>query len=161
MLLAEGYRGVEQNVRVRDDRGNLSELDLLVGPYTPRVNPPRLVVECKDRRNGRPVGLEDVAKFKEVLRLLEIPVDRGVLVTSGRFVPRARTAGVATVDGKELRLREARARRTAWLRRARWLGLAVTVPTAALVSGTLDPTTLHLSLDSTLRILEQLLSTFK
>src|SRR4051794_18011675 len=56
-----------------------------------------------------PVPLSDVAKFKEVLALNDIPFARGVFVTTNTFVPRATTIGIPCIDGKQFRLMEKRA----------------------------------------------------
>jgi hypothetical protein len=56
------------------------------------------------------VPLSDVAKFKEVLRLNNIPIERGLFVTTSTFTPRATTIGIRTMDGKQLEAWERRAK---------------------------------------------------
>jgi hypothetical protein len=127
VLQWEGWRPVRRNVRVRDSHGHWSELDVVAGRWWRK-----LYVECKAYAPDRPVPLEDVAKFREVLRLLGVPPGRGLFVTTSSFSPRALTVGVRTVDGAAFLVWEARARRWRWLRAARRVALVGT--TAALVA---------------------------
>eukprot|EP01113_Clastostelium_recurvatum_P000718 TRINITY_DN10324_c0_g1_i2.p1 TRINITY_DN10324_c0_g1~~TRINITY_DN10324_c0_g1_i2.p1 ORF type:complete len:217 (-),score=49.37 TRINITY_DN10324_c0_g1_i2:147-797(-) len=101
------YFPVRRNILMRDKHGNLSEIDVKAGWLFPRY------VECKNY-GSMSVPLEDVAKFKEVLRLLGIPARRGLFVTTSTFSPRATTIGIKTVDGTQLRQ---------WERRATMIGL--------------------------------------
>jgi hypothetical protein len=97
-LTRGGYRNVRRNVHLRDSFGNLSEVDVVFGPpHRPSF------VECKAYHgSGKSVGLEEVAKFKEVLSLHGVPLSRGLFITTSGFVPRATTVGVRTVDGAQL-----------------------------------------------------------
>lgn len=96
------------DVRLRDPQGNVSQIDLVAGLFSP------LYCECKCYSG--PVPLSDVAKFASVLDLNRIPRSRGIFVTNSRYVPRARELGVRTVDGDELELWKQRARRRMLLR---------------------------------------------
>lgn len=68
LLKKAGKRNIRKNVLVRDSNGNLSEIDIMFGYLFPQY------VECKAYESS--VGLEQVAKFKEVLNLLGIPLRR-------------------------------------------------------------------------------------
>ena len=106
---------------LRDSNGNLSEIDVVAGwPF-------KVYIECKNYSG--PVPLEMVSKFKvcmcvfvyvchfalrthcvafgkSVLELNNIPLRRGLFVTTSTYTPRARTIGIRTMDGKELDARE-------------------------------------------------------
>lgn len=117
-----GYWNVQTDLKLYDPNGNLSQIDVRYGVFRPGY------VECKNYSKSS-VGLEDVAKFKEVLQLNNIPVSRGVFVTTSRYVPRATTIGVRCIDGAELEALEAKAFRR---RRRLWVASALAV---VLVSG--------------------------
>jgi hypothetical protein len=106
-LARGGHRNVRRNVRLVDSFGNPSEVDVVFGPpHRPSF------VECKAYHgSGASVGLEEVAKFKEVLSLHGVPLSRGLFVTTSTYVPRATTIGVRTVDGAQLAAWEQRLRR--------------------------------------------------
>lgn len=80
-----------------------SEIDLSYGIFFKRY------VECKNY-GSKSVGLEDVAKFKEVLRLHSIPPRRGLFITTSTYSPRAHHVGVPLIDGKRLDRWEKQAR---------------------------------------------------
>ena len=102
---------VSRNVILVDRHGNRSEIDVVYGPWWWRT-----YVECKAYHgSGNAVGLEEVAKFKEVLALNGISPRRGLFVTTTRYVPRARTVGVRTLDGPEFAAWEA-----SWVRQGYW-----------------------------------------
>ena len=102
---------VSRNVILVDPHGNRSEIDVVYGPWWWRT-----YVECKAYHgSGNAVGLEEVAKFKEVLALNGISPRRGLFVTTTRYVPRARTVGVRTLDGPEFAAWEA-----SWVRQGYW-----------------------------------------
>jgi hypothetical protein len=134
----EGVKPVRTNVILKDRFGNRSEIDLVAGKYRKRY------VECKNygssggagnggsgsgsssgSGSGSSVPLEDVAKFKAVLELHNIPLSRGLFVTTSTYSPRARTIGVPTVDGEGLRAWEAAAKRSRTFRRVRRVLLAL------------------------------------
>ena len=97
-LRGGGYSPVSRGLILTDRHGNRSEIDVVYGPAWRRG-----YVECKAYHgSGNSVGLEEVAKFKEVLSLNGIPLHRGLFITTSTFVPRARTTGLRTLDGKEL-----------------------------------------------------------
>jgi hypothetical protein len=111
-LTRGGYRNVRRNVRLVDAFGNPSEVDVVFGP----ARRPSFV-ECKAYHgSGTPVGLEEVAKFKEVMSLHGVPLSRGLFITTSTYVPRATTIGVRTLDGAQL---------AAWERGLRRRGLAL------------------------------------
>jgi hypothetical protein len=117
-LEAGGHGPVQRNVVLTDRHGNRSEIDVVFrgGALTGWR---RGYVECKAYHgSGASVGLEEVAKFKEVLSLNGIPPSRGLFITTTGFVPRARTTGVPTLDGPGLAAWEARLARRGLLRRA-------------------------------------------
>lgn len=120
LLAAGGAWNVRTNVRVRDGHGNLSEIDVRSGLLR------HTYYECKAYGADHSVPLEDVAKFKEVLRLLGVSPSRGVFVTTSTYSPRATTIGIRTVDGTQLREWE---RRVARWRAARWLARAAVLAT--------------------------------
>ena len=107
LLRTQGSRDIRRNVMLRDAHGNRSEIDVIHGTLFPTY------IECKNYASGTPVPLSDVAKFKAVLQLNAIPVQRGLFVTTSTFTPRALTIGVRTVDGQQLIAWEARAKRRA------------------------------------------------
>ena len=109
-----GYTAVQRNVILKDAHGNRSEIDVAYDGAWWR----RMYVECKAYHgSGSSVGLEEVAKFKEVLSLNRIPISRGLFITTSSFVPRARTTGVRTLDGVELAAWERGLARRGLLRR--------------------------------------------
>ncbi len=61
-------------------------------------------------------GPQDVAKFKEVLTLNNIPIRYGIFITSSTFSPRARFVGIKCIDGEEFAALE---RRSTWWPRIR------------------------------------------
>ena len=61
---------------------------------------------------------QDVAKFKEVLVLNDIPISRGIFITSSTFSPRARFVGIKCIDGEEFTALEKRGHFWARLRAA-------------------------------------------
>ena len=96
-----------------DRFGNRSEIDVTYGRW-----PFRRYIECKAYSKNNPVPLQDVAKFKEVLRLNNIPARHGIVVTTSRFTPRCKHVGVSLVDGNDLRRWERTAFRHMVLRRS-------------------------------------------
>jgi hypothetical protein len=122
--LARGGYSVERNVILKDRFGNRSEIDVVYrGPLWLRT-----YVECKAYHgSGSSVGLEEVAKFKEVLSLNGISVSRGLFITTSTFVPRAKTTGVRTLDGEALAAWERSLARRGLLRKGA-LGLALLFP---------------------------------
>ena len=112
-LRSGGYASVQRNVILTDRHGNRSEIDVVFRDGLWR----RSYIECKAYHgSGSNVGLEEVAKFKEVLSLNGIPLSRGLFITTTGFVPRALTTGVATLDGAGLAAWEARMKRRVRLR---------------------------------------------
>ena len=107
-------------------RPHLYLLLIIVYPPTGRY------IECKNYAGSVP--LKDVAKFKEVLALNNIPLKRGLFITTSTFVPRATTIGVTTIDGEALARWEKRAFAIRALRAARVLTL-VTATALVLVDG--------------------------
>eukprot|EP00658_Telonema_sp_P-2_P020004 TRINITY_DN17871_c0_g1_i2.p1 TRINITY_DN17871_c0_g1~~TRINITY_DN17871_c0_g1_i2.p1 ORF type:complete len:230 (+),score=40.63 TRINITY_DN17871_c0_g1_i2:242-931(+) len=97
LLTRMGYRNVQLNNRLKDSNGNTSEIDI-----TGRRWLRTFYVECKNY-NTKTVPLEDVAKFKEVLKLNRISPSRGIFVTNSTYSPRATEIGIRTIDGQELR----------------------------------------------------------
>lgn len=123
-------RPVFRNVILLDSLKLPSEVDLIVGP---KWWPWRTYIECKAyHTSGSSVGLEDVAKFKEVLARNGIRPSRGLFIATTSYVPRARSTGVRTLDGKEWAALEYRLHGQAkWLRAApRLAGAAVAVAAA-------------------------------
>ena len=108
-----GKSAVQRNVFLTDRHGNRSEIDVAYGRW-----PFRRYVECKAYSKGNSVPLQDVAKFKEVLRLNNIPARHGIVVTTSTFTPRCKHVGVALVDGASLRAWEKGALRQMLLRRS-------------------------------------------
>lgn len=131
LLRREGRWRVRTNVMVADRFGNTSELDVTHGLLL------RHAIECKNYAR-RSVPLEDVAKFKEVLRLNGIPTSRGTFVTTSTFSPRARHIGVRCIDGTELVAWERRALVKCVLRRGIYISIA-----AGAVAMAYDPTVRH------------------
>ena len=112
LLRSAGWR-VSSNMILRDRHGNRSEIDVVFGPPWWRT-----YVECKAYHgSGASVGLEEVAKFKEVLALNGLSPRAGLFITTTSFVPRALTTGVRTLDGAQFARWEARLRAYAWVRR--------------------------------------------
>merc|ERR1712070_1096459 len=91
-----GHSNVTVNYKLRDNRGNLSEIDIVTGRWLWRT-----FVECK-HYESKSVPLEDVAKFKEVLRMNGVSANRGLFITNSTFSPRATEVGIRTIDGAEL-----------------------------------------------------------
>ncbi|EGG16371.1 putative transmembrane protein [Cavenderia fasciculata] len=89
---------IKRNVTLIDKRGNRSEIDIVYGIFF------KTYVECKDY--SVPVPLKDVAKFKEVLRLNNIGIGRGLFIASGDYVPRAKFVDIKLLDGDQLRRQE-------------------------------------------------------
>jgi len=77
-----GKWNVKRDVHLYDKFGNESQIDVVYGLFF------KTYVECKNY-SSKPVPLSDVAKFKEVLALNNIP-------------PRALTIGIKTVNGDQL-----------------------------------------------------------
>ena len=127
-----GHAEVRRNVVLRDAHGNRSEADVIFGRFFPTY------VECKNYHAGATVGLEEVAKWRAVLELNGVPLQRGLFVTTARFSPRATTIGVRTLDGAQLDAWERSARLAARRRRIGWLllrlGLAGMALTTAAVA---------------------------
>lgn len=115
-----GKPNIRTNVLLRDANGNLSEVDVVYGRWR------RYFVECKAYAPAYPVPLDDVAKFKEVMSLHGVPLRRGLFVTTSSYSPRALTAGIKTLDGKQLAAWEAYSRRVRTLRRGAWAGIGLT-----------------------------------
>jgi len=90
-----GYWNVKRDVVLVDRFRNRSQIDLTYGLFW------KTYVECKNY--AEPVALEKVAKFKEVLLLNGISPRRGVFITTSTYVPRARTIGIKTIDGDQLK----------------------------------------------------------
>eukprot|EP01119_Soliformovum_irregulare_P000866 TRINITY_DN10634_c0_g1_i1.p1 TRINITY_DN10634_c0_g1~~TRINITY_DN10634_c0_g1_i1.p1 ORF type:complete len:211 (-),score=46.26 TRINITY_DN10634_c0_g1_i1:135-680(-) len=90
-----GKWNVKKDIRLHDRLGNLSQIDVRYGLFR------KTYIECKNY-SGHPVGLEDVAKFKEVLKLNGISPSQGIFITTSWYVPRARTIGIETIDGAQL-----------------------------------------------------------
>jgi len=95
LLRAMGHRNVVPNYRLKDSNGNLSEIDVVTGWVF------KTYVECK-KYDSKSVPLEDVAKFKEVLRMNGISSRRGLFVTNSKYSPRATEVGIRTIDGMQL-----------------------------------------------------------
>ena len=108
-----GKPAVQRNVFLTDRHGNRSEIDVAYGRW-----PFRRYIECKAYSKGNSVPLQDVAKFKEVLRLNNIPARHGIVVTTSTFTPRCKHVGVVLVDGVALRAWEHGALRRMLLRRS-------------------------------------------
>lgn len=65
-----GYFMVKRSVMVKDHFGNLSEIDVRAGVFVRRY------VECKNYSATHAVPFSDVAKFKSVLELNDIPITK-------------------------------------------------------------------------------------
>lgn len=126
LLKKEGRWRVRHNVVLKDANRNRSQIDVVYG----LIPPLRTYVECKAYSAENKVPLEDVAKFKEVLRLNGISEARGLFVTTSDYTPRALTTGVRTVDGKQLKEWENKVKTKARIRLAFRLLLALAVMTA-------------------------------
>jgi restriction endonuclease Mrr len=118
LLKRLGKMNIKSNVIIKDAFGNISEIDVMYGIFS------KTYIECKNY--SAPVPLKDVAKFKEVLALNGIPLERGLFVTTSTFVPRAETIGVRLVNGKQLR---------AWERRSYVYALIKQLLKLALIAG--------------------------
>jgi hypothetical protein len=123
-LRRRGEGGIRRNVVLTDAHGNRSEIDVMCG----RVF--KTYIECKNY--SKPVPLKDVAKFKEasapppprrgltvvvvtrpsrccclcgrqVLQLNNLPIHRGLFITTNTFAPRAEKIGIRCVDGAAFR----------------------------------------------------------
>ena len=96
-----GYRNIRRNVLLIDKNGNKSEVDVVFGLFFP------IYVECKNySKSGTSVGLEEVAKWRMVLELNNIPLRRGLFITTSSFSPRATTIGIKCLDKNDLLLWE-------------------------------------------------------
>ena len=145
-LRREGYRDVEVGVHFVDEDGRRSEVDVCArSPWSPpswalpkRWVWPHLIVECKN--HAKPIPLEDVAKFREVARILRLGGEgtsrgafqhamwgqRPLFVANGTYTPRARSVpGIRTLDRAELLAWEKSARTS---RRWRWTRRAFALP---------------------------------
>jgi len=89
-----GRKRVKTNTILTDGHGNKSEIDVCCGIIF------TMYVECKEY-HGHNVPLEDVAKFKSVLELNNLPLSRGLFVTTSDYTPRARFLGIKTMNGDE------------------------------------------------------------
>jgi len=97
-----GKWNVKRDLTLKDKNGNISQIDVRYGIFF------KTYIECKNY-SSHPVPLSDVAKFKEVLTLNNIPYRNGLFITTSYYVPRATTIGIKTVDGKQLVRMEKRA----------------------------------------------------
>ena len=113
LLRKQGKANVCTNVMMRDHHGNLSEIDVVYGRW-----PFKHYIECKAYRKDRPVPLEDVAKFKQVLQLNRLNTKRGLVVTTSTFSPRCQHTGIRLINGTELRQWERSVQNTRWFRRS-------------------------------------------
>lgn len=95
LLSSMGHRNIVTNYRTTDRFGHRSEIDIVTGWFF------KTYVECK-KYDSQTVPLEDVAKFKEVLRINGISPRQGLFVTNSRYSPRATTTGIRTIDGERL-----------------------------------------------------------
>jgi hypothetical protein len=92
-----GYRNIRRNILLIDKNGNKSEVDVVFGLFFP------IYVECKNySKSGTSVGLEEVAKWRMVLELNNIPLRRGLFITTSSFSPRATTIGIKCLDKNDL-----------------------------------------------------------
>jgi hypothetical protein len=73
-----GKWNVRHDVTIVDKFGNKSQIDVTYGLFF------RKYIECKNYSG--PVPLEMVAKFKEVLILNNIPVRRGIFITTSTYL---------------------------------------------------------------------------
>ena len=144
-LRRQGYRNVEVGVHFVDADGRRSEVDVCArSPWSPpswalpkRWVWPHLIVECKN--HSKPIPLEDVAKFREIARILRLGGEgrprgafqhalwgqRPLFVANGAYTPRARSVpGIRTLDRAELLAWEKSARSS---RRWRWTRRAVLI----------------------------------
>ena len=112
LLMKSGESNVKTNVMLRDANNNISEIDVVYGRW-----PFKKYVECKSYLK-KSVPLEDVAKFKEVLRLQNINISRGMLVTNSKFTPRCASTGIRLINGTQLKQWEARVQRNFWMKRS-------------------------------------------
>jgi hypothetical protein len=104
-----GYRPVRRGVRVKDAKGNWSEIDVVAGGWFPRY------IECKNYSDA--VGLEHVAKFKEVLAQNGVPLRRGLFITTASYTPRAKETGLTVWAAADLLFWE---RVSHWVAWGRW-----------------------------------------
>jgi hypothetical protein len=74
-----GYFRVKRSVLVTDHFGNLSEIDVKAGIIFRRY------VECKNYSLTHSVPFSDVAKFKSVLELNDIPLEKSVSNSRGKI----------------------------------------------------------------------------
>lgn len=141
---------VRQSVILTDRFGDKSEIDIIYGLFWKRY------VECKTY-SSKLVPLSDVAKFKEVLQLNKIPIERfvapfilrflrffspfttanpshhvyrGLIITSGDYAPRCRNIGIECWDGKDFGKQE---RKWIWIRRFRVFTVRSVIATGAAV----------------------------
>ena len=149
-----GYRNVETNVHFVDDEGHRSEVDVCArSPWSPPawLLPrswvwPHVIVECKN--HAKSIPLEDVAKFREVARLLRFDnasrgivqrmlwAERPLFVANGAYTPRARgVPGIRTLDRSELQAWERKAIATQRWRVGRRLVVLPLLAAGALVLG--------------------------
>ena len=98
-----GCWNVRHDVKLRDSFGNFSQVDVTFVKFFRTF-----YVECKAYQDS--VKLEEVSKFKEVLKLNNIPISRGIFITTSSYVPRAKTIGIKTIDGEELKILEKKAK---------------------------------------------------
>jgi hypothetical protein len=113
LLRQQGKANVTLNKLFRDKHGNLSEIDVTYGRW-----PFQHYIECKAYRKDRPVPLEDVAKFKQVLELNNINVNRGTVVTTSTFSPRCQHTGLRLINGTDLKQWEKHVHNRIWFRRS-------------------------------------------
>jgi len=110
-----GY-SVELNVMIKSPAGHRSEIDVIAKSGLPWRRP--WYIECKNY--SKPLPLHSIAKFKEVLVQNQLPLSRGLLITTATLSPRVRAAGIRVWDGEELIRAEAQTARSrrlrAWLR---------------------------------------------
>lgn len=116
----QGKWNVKHDVKLHDRNGNLSQIDVTYGLFFPTY------IECKSYEN-KPVPLEDVAKFKEVLSLNGISLNRGLFITTSTYTPRATTIGIKTIDGNQLEALELRSKVFKFVRWMFWIGYLVLI----------------------------------
>jgi hypothetical protein len=156
LLRLEGVppSAIRRNVIVKDANGNRSEIDLVYRTRPWWLGGRLVYVECKNYGSGpsttgkssspsssssssasSSVPLEDVAKFKAVLALLNVSPRQGLFVANGSYTPRATTIGIRTVDGRQLLDWERRARRRHRARRGAGLLAGTVAAGVALLAG--------------------------
>jgi hypothetical protein len=75
--------------------GNMSEIDVIAG-----IGPFKTYIECKNY-SGPPRAARGRGQVCRCAQSLNgIPLSRGLFITTSTYVPRARTIGVRTVDGR-------------------------------------------------------------